>query len=209
MVKEWMRALDPTKPSKEIYKMANQVYHLLPINEMDFLSSCDVLLQESDQYMKFISIWVKKRALYDLSAFSYYRRWLEHNINDWALCDQFCYRILNPIVECHFFELSDQILDWCDSEKVFVNRAALVCLIHSGNEFEINVPMDFVAQVIDKVKSKKQPYITSAIGWVLKYAYVRDRDFVMNYVNQNAFSNLILNKIKEKMTQEDKRRIQK
>ena len=49
---------------------------------------------------------------------------------------------------------------------------ALVCMIHSSTNFDIRIPLEFVCQVIDELSCKEEKYIDSAIGWVLKYAYL-------------------------------------
>ena len=46
-----------------------------------------------------------------------------------------------------------------------------------------------------------------AIGWILKYAYLKDRDSLISYVQQHSFDTTVLSRVKEKMCDEDKLRI--
>lgn len=198
-----MECLDYTSTAKDIYSQANRFYRLLPEKNYELLNFCDSLLKISPEYMKFISIWIKRRKLFDLEFLELYDRWLEDYIDNWALCDQYCYRVLNPTIERNFDKARSYVLSWSKSDKVFTNRAAIVCMIYSGSDFEVHLPLDFVFQIIDEIDHKHK-YVNSAIGWILKYAYLKDREYVMIYILSKKFNATILNKVKEKMNDRDK-----
>lgn len=197
-------SLDYTLNSRSIFSQANHIYRLLPDDDYVFFNLCEGLLQNSPNYMKFISIWIKKRQLFTIEYLNTYNNWLNNYIYNWELCDQFCYRILNPTIEKNFILSKNYILNWAKSDKIFVNRAALVCMIHSSTNFDIRIPLEFVCQVIDELSCKEEKYIDSAIGWVLKYAYLVDSDYIINYILSNKFNTIILRKAKEKMNIRDK-----
>lgn len=200
----FVKFLDYSLSSKEIYSQAHSFNKLLPKNNSKLINLCESLLKKSPEYMKFISIWIKERKLFDLNYLEIYDRWLEEYIDNWALCDQYCYRILNPTIEKNFEQAKDYIVNWSKSDKIFVNRAAIVCMIYSGTDFEIHLPLHFVCQIINGIDYKKSKYINSAVGWILKYAYLEDSEYIMNYILSNSFNAIILDKAKEKMSDRDK-----
>ena len=158
--------------------------------------SVEKLLEVTPTYIKYISLWIKRRKLYDFSYFVVYEQWLKTYVDGWAWCDQFCYRVLNPMLEQHYTQVKEHVFAWCHDANVLVNRAAIVCLLYSGDEF-----------AIDEVEHKENRYIRMAIGWILKYAYLKDRDSLISYVQQHSFDTTVLSRVKEKMCDEDKLRI--
>ena len=200
-------ALDPSVSAKEIQKAANVSYQKLPKDDKAFLALCEKLLEVTPTYIKYISLWIKRRKLYDFSYFVVYEQWLKTYVDGWAWCDQFCYRVLNPMLEQHYTQVKEHVFAWCHDANVLVNRAAIVCLLYSGDEFAIHLPLAFVYAVIDEVEHKENRYIRMAIGWILKYAYLKDRDSLISYVQQHSFDPTVLSRVKEKMCDEDKLRI--
>lgn len=65
-------ALDPSVSAKEIQKAANVSYQKLPKDDKAFLALCEKLLEVTPPYIKYISLWIKRRKLYDLSYFVVY-----------------------------------------------------------------------------------------------------------------------------------------
>lgn len=107
------------------------------------------------------------------------------------------------MIEQHYTQVKEHVFAWCRDANVLVNRAAIVCLLYSGDEFAIHLPLAFVYTLIDEVEHKENRYIRMAIGWILKYAYLKDRESVITYMNQHHFDATVLSRVKEKMREED------
>ena len=111
-------ALDPSVSAKEIQKAANVSYQKLPKDDKAFLALCEKLLEVTPTYIKYISLWIKRRKLYDFSYFVVYEQWLKTYVDGWAWCDQFCYRVLNPMLEQHYTQVKEHVFAWCHDANV-------------------------------------------------------------------------------------------
>lgn len=125
--------------TKAIDKVERIVYPLLPSNDKELLELFDFLVSTGEsKYFWLVTKWIKRKGLYKLQYMQYYERWLCRHIDRWGLCDVFCYRLLNPIVE-KYPQLFEKVIEWAASSKTLVRRAAPVSFIHSGRSFHVNV----------------------------------------------------------------------
>jgi len=117
----------------------------------------------------------------------HYERWLYEHVNRWGVCDVFCYRVLNPMIERHP-QLFDRVLAWAESPKTYVRRAAPVCLLQSSQTFTVNCELEKVLLVVDKLRHDPEDHVQKGVGWLLKYAYLAYPEQVYQYLRDNADS---------------------
>lgn len=154
-----------------IVKYANKVYTQTIKHDPFLLASCDRVMQ-TNCYAAFVcvTIWIKRRNMYYIENFTYYEIWLRTYTDSWAKCDILCYRIINPMIE-QFPCLYDHVKTWCNGH-VYMKRAAAVCMIHSANEFTVNVPFAWVYDIASTLLEEPHIHVKKGIGWLLKYAYL-------------------------------------
>lgn len=118
------------------------------------------------------TVWIKNNPnMIKKEYFIYYENLLYKYIDSWDKCDQYCYRVLNPLIE-KYSSLHSSVISWANSDLIYVKRASAVCLIHSSAEFSINVEFRLVEKVCRKLMNEKHVHVQKAIGWLLKYSFI-------------------------------------
>lgn len=173
--------------AKELIRISNKLYKLLPNNDNDFISVCDALMSYKKPYLFWlVTIWIKRRStVYELKYFNYYEKWLFNYVDSWKACDVYCYRVLNPMIE-KYNKLYKNILNWTKSKKIYVVRASAVSMIQSSRSFKINQPFTKVVTICDILKGNNHIHIQKAIGWLLKYAFLSYPEDTINYLKENV-----------------------
>lgn len=173
--------------STEVAKIANSLYRELPKDDSEFINICNGLVI-TDEWIPYqvMTIWIKRRkSAYDMHFFDTYERWLFEHTKCWGACDQYCYRVLNPMME-KFPLLYDKAFEWAGSEKTYVKRAAAVCFIQSTKSFVINVPFEIVKKISDLLMQDSHIHVQKGVGWLLKYAYLTYPQQVEDYLRENV-----------------------
>lgn len=190
MIEEILKLYDEIQPisdSNAVDKISRRLFKELPKSNHMFLNICNKLIRSKNNIAyQVVTTWIKKRKnVYDLKYFKYYERWLIKYTNDWASCDQLCYRVLNPMIE-RFPELYLNVINWSKSDKTFVKRAAAVCLLQSSQSFKVNVPFSLVKEIVEQLISDKEKYVQKGIGWLLKYSYLTYPQNTIELLNSNV-----------------------
>lgn len=160
--------------------------YFMHLNIEDQFSLLMKLFKQADFVLFSIAtVWIKNNSeLIDIKFYPFYEDCLMNYINSWYTCDQYCYRVLNPMIE-KFPELFNYVLKWTHSDKVYVKRASAVCLIHSSTEFSINVPFDIIADVCEALMNETHLHIRKGIGWLLKYSYLSYPEATVHFLKQH------------------------
>jgi len=198
-----------TVRSKEKYKIANQTFKLLPHENENFIKTIDQLLRKDHlKIFRLMTIWIKKKKLYDYKYFSIYEKWLYSYVNNWGRCDIFCYHVLNPIFEKNEI-IFDSIKNWIKSDKTYVRRAGVVSLIKSTRSFEVSTDLEKVLFIVESLKEDTDLHIQKAIGWLLKYAYLTYPSEIETYLikNINCISRTTFRYSLEKMPTKIKKKL--
>ena len=74
------------------------------------------------------------------------------------------------------------MLCWINSERVYVRRAAAVCLIRSGKGFTVTYDIKKILFVVESLKDDIHPHIQKACGWLLKYAYLTYPEEIVDFL---------------------------
>lgn len=184
-------SLQPMNSSKIINYISRKYYRDLPTDDDEFIQFCDLLVCSNNFILyQLMTTWIKrKKTLYQLKYLPTFEKWLYNYTNDWGRCDQFCYRVLNPMIET-FPELFVNVLVWSKYPKTYVRRAAAVCLLHSSSSFKVNVPFCLVEEVSNNLKSDSHIHVQKAIGWLLKYSYLSYPDQTISFlINNKSYLN--------------------
>lgn len=65
----------------------------------------------------------------------------------------------------------------------YVAQLSAVCLIHSSNEFSINVPWDII---LDVLLNETHLHIRKGMGWLLKYSYLTYPEATLHFLKQHV-----------------------
>jgi len=172
--------------AKEKKKIANKTFKLLPKEKEKFIKVVSQLLDiDNSKIFRLMTIWIKKKELYDFDLLAIYEKWLYNYVNSWGRCDIFCYHVLNPMFERNE-EVFDNIKKWINSEKIYVRRAGVVTLIESTRSFVVNTDLDKVYYIVEALKDDSHLHIQKAIGWLLKYAYLTYPEEIKSYLKKNV-----------------------
>ena len=180
------KSLKPRADSKCLDIMSRKLYKDLPKSDDDFISLCDELVYAENWILyQMMTLWIKKRkTVYELKYFPQYENWLINYTKNWGACDQFCYRVLNPMIE-KFPELFEVVKKWSYSHKTYVKRASAVCLMKSTQSFVVNVPFEHVKTIADTLIMDKHIHVQKGIGWLLKYTYLSYPSETLKYLKYN------------------------
>lgn len=207
-IKRLFEELQPMATSKALNIISSRLYKELPKDDEEFISLCNEFVKSEDWILyQMMTIWIKKRSTtYEMKYFKTYERWLYDYTTHWGACDQYCYRVLNPMIE-KFPELFNEVRKWANSDKIYVKRASAVCLLKSTKTFIVNVPFEEVKEISDILIRDSHIHIQKGIGWLLKYAYLSYPDEVVNYLNDNLniLSRTTFRYALEKMSEELKK----
>ncbi len=113
-----------------------------------------------------------------------YEKWIKEGINGWGESDQFCYRLLNPLLTKYPDELFKYCQKWTDSNDFNLKRIGIVAL--TGSSLTVAVSFDKIVSMCNKMKSDEDILIQKAVGWVLKYSYKKYPDKLMGYLTNNV-----------------------
>lgn len=172
-----------TLDSKAVNNIAKRIYSALPNDNEELMELFDYLV--SNKFLVLVTLWIKRKKLYQLEFMSYYEKWLYDHVNRWGLCDVFCYRVLNPMIE-KYPHLFEKVMEWADSSKTYVRRAAPVSLIQSTRSFVVNSSLQNVLWVVENLKHDKEMHVQKGVGWLLKYAYLTYPDEIYSYLKNNV-----------------------
>jgi 3-methyladenine DNA glycosylase AlkD len=166
-------------------KIANKFYKELPKDDADFLIVVeDFIYSDKISLFSIGTQWLKKRdSILDMKFIDIYEKWIYEAIHGWGQCDQFCYRLTNPLL-AKDGSLYDYVIKWSDSDEFNVKRIALVTLI--GSSGTIAVDIEKVFYMTEKFKGDPDILIQKAVGWVLKVCYREHPNELESYLRKNV-----------------------
>ncbi len=182
-INDQYKTLKPT--AKNYSKIASKMYRYMPKNELDYIEVCRYLLEVNKRGFYSVSTLLLKRNqnVIDIKYIDQYEDMLFHIINGWGQVDQFCYRVLNPILNepAHFH----YIKKWSLHPNNDVRRASLVSMIISSTRLTLDYPIDKVMLIVHRLKHDEDFHVRKAVGWVLKCAYVTYKQEVTEFLKNN------------------------
>lgn len=198
--------------ANELGKIANRNYRLTPKSDDDFMSLCNSFMSTKDWALfNIVTLWIKKRkSCIDIKYILLYEKLISEYIVGWGIVDQFCYRIINPLIE-KYDELYSNILNWACSENKDIRRLSLVAFIRSSGKLVVYYDFFKVINVIELLKCDNDIHVQKAIGWVLKCCYLNYPIDLIEYLTANVdnLQRLVFRYALENMSQKDKDRLMK
>ena len=166
--------------------IANKLYKQLPKDDLEFLKEIEPLIYCNDiRIFSIATNYLKKRkSILDLKYISMYEKWVKHTIHGWGECDQFCYRLTNPLLKKYPQIYDEYLLNWSDSDDFNMKRIALVTICGSSGTVAIDIEKVFY--ITDKMKFDEDILIQKAVGWVLKCCYKEYPNELVSYLKQNV-----------------------
>lgn len=114
-------------------------------------------------------------------------------IDNWAICDCTCstFKFINKNKQ----EMWKFIQKYLKSNKEFEVRFGVIIMM---DYFLTDDYFDDVIKKLDKIKQNDY-YVKMAIAWTLQVAYVKNKEKIMNYLNNNNLDKFTYNKAIQKM----------
>ncbi len=177
------------KGSKELLKISNKYYKELPESDNEFIELCDSFVKSNNwNLFNTVTLWLKKRkSAIDIRYIEIFDEWINLYIKDWGMCDQLCYRLINPLVE-KYDQMYDRLLLWSDSTNKNVRRVSLVSFIRSSQKLIVYYDFERVIKIVDKLKKDDDIHVQKAVGWVLKCCYTNYQTELVSYLKENISS---------------------
>lgn len=171
-IEDMFTRLDPLAKNKAAIqdKIAKKYYASLE-NQEEAIEQIRWLLCTENFYQfgvgtKLAKLWIDQ---YDEKEVQVLLEILKTEIDGWGKCDQFCYRVLNPLVEKGKVSLED-LKTLAHHSNPYARRASIVALLHSSLSFTIRMPFEWVEQLYEILKTDDHDYVKKGVRWVLKYA---------------------------------------
>lgn len=195
-----------------INKLLNRIFQFMPEHQASYLQVCKVLLKSDNRYYFSLGTLLlkKKSEFIKVKNISFFEDILFDSINNWGEVDQYCYRVLGPIIN-QDESLYRYILKWSASENKNIRRASLVSMLTSSKMVTCLYDFDKAIFIVDRLKFDSDIHVQKACGWVLKCLYLENADKLVNYLemNVNNLSRLIFRYALEHMDIELKNRLMK
>ena len=208
-INDQYKTLQPT--AKNYSVIASKTYKHMPKDHLEYIDVCKHLLEVNSRGFYSVSTLLLKRKqdIIDIKYIDIYEDILYNIINGWGQVDQFCYRVLNPILnDPTYFHYLDK---WSLSTNKDIRRASLVSMIISSQKLTLDYPLDKVLLLVERLKEDEDFHVRKAVGWVLKCAYVTYKKEITNYLikHKNTLDRMIYRYALEHAAKEEKKILMK
>lgn len=113
----------------------------------------------------------------DLKQFNY---WIEHYINNWATCDNFCNNTVGAFL-IMYPEYLPQLKKWAIAKNRWLQRASAVSLILPARD---GLFLEESFQIAELLLKSEDDLVQKGYGWLLKVASKPHGKAVFNFVNE-------------------------
>lgn len=114
-------------------------------------------------------------------------------INSWAVCDVTCANL--KITKKYRKEMWEFLETYIHSNKEYEIRFAVVMYLNYYLDDEY---IDEILKRIDKVENKEY-YVQMAIAWLISFAYIKQKDKTIKYLEKNSLDKFTQNKAIQKI----------
>ena len=153
-----------------VRKIAAKYYSRFPRKDGKreiFLEAEKLLVAENQEERTIALAWVGRKVKnFEPCDFKIFERWSKQYFTNWAACDDFCGRVLGPLL-LKFPALAPRMKVWAKSQNMWLRRMAAVGLISSLRRGE-QLPLLF--QIADTLLSDREDLVQKGYGWMLKVA---------------------------------------
>lgn len=171
-----------------ITKTANSTFRYLPKDNDLFVRIVRKFIQNKIYgFFSVGTLWVKKhKAAINKKYLTFFEEIVLTDLKGWAEVDQFCYRIMNPLIELDplYFSYLDK---WSLSDSKDVRRVSLVSMIRTcRGGLKLYYNYDQMISLVERLKQDDDIHVKKAVGWVLKCAYPTYPKKVERYLKDNV-----------------------
>ncbi len=168
-------------------RIASKLYRYLPNDEQDLFEVCRILLMcDTRGYFSIGTLFLKRRnEVIKEENMELFENILFNYIHEWDQVDQYCYRVLNYMIELKE-EYYSYLLKWSDSLNKDVRRASLVSMISIDKKLFVKYDFDKMIFLVEKLKNDEDIHVRKAVGWVLKCSYFNNPKKLEKYLRENV-----------------------
>ena len=157
--------------------------HFLQIRKLpkdEIFDLCEQLLDSGTWEERTIAFeWAfRARKGYQTTDFTRFQSWLDHYVDGWGSCDDFCTHAFGDLIY-KFTEHIATIKNWTASENRWFRRAAAVVMIY-GIRREQGFQESF--EIADLLLMDKDDLVQKGYGWMLKEVSNKDPQPVFEFV---------------------------
>lgn len=120
------------------------------------------------------------RRSFEKNDLKQFRYWIEHYINNWATCDNFCNNTVGAFLMMHP-EYVTQLKKWAATKNRWLQRAAAVSLILPARD---GLFLEESFDIADLLLTNEDDLVQKGYGWLLKVASKPYEKKVFDYVNK-------------------------
>lgn len=134
------------------------------------------------------------------TEFKIFERWTDQYVHNWSHCDAVSGWLIAGCIE-NDPALRDSVLKWVKSKNRWKRRASVVGFLQeakSGRSF------DYITEIATKLEKDVDDMVQKGVGWVLKEAYPKRPEEVLEFLRLRAFPRLVVRYAAEKMTKADR-----
>lgn len=177
----------PRVGAKEVSKIVSKLFRYMPKDEKLFLLLAkELLVSDERKYFSIGTSLLKRREdIIKEENMEFFEDILLHHVHEWDQVDQFCYRVMNPMIELKE-SYYDYLLKWSDSPNKDVRRASLVSMIRSKQVLTLEYDFDKMIYLVEKLKTDEDIHVRKAVGWALKCSYFKYPSKLEQYLRENA-----------------------
>ncbi len=170
-----------------ISKVASKIYKYVPKEETLFLNICKELIKNKKYgFFSVSTLWLKRnKSIIKKENITFFEEILVNHIYGWAEVDQYCYRVLNPMIELDesFYLYLDK---WSQSGNKDVRRASLVAMIRSSQRLTLHYDYNLMITLVNRLYNDEDFHVRKGVGWTLKCAFPTYPKKVEQYLRDNV-----------------------
>ena len=167
--------------TKELKEIAKQIYKG---NYLSFLDNMNFDIYETSIIYAYLIVRIK-----DFNILKKYLDTYSNNIDNWSCCDTLKFNIKNNIND-----YKEIVKEYIASKKTFKRRIGIIILFEFLKQKEI----DFIFNIINKLKEEQEYYVNMAIAWLLCECFIKEQNKTIEYLNNNDINTFVKNKMIQK-----------
>lgn len=183
--------------TKKLY--AEEFKKVKHLNKKQIFDLCERLLECKDSSCRGMAFdWaLRMRKQYAKEDFSIFKKWLDHYVDTWGSCDDFCTHAFGYYLYV-FPESIPKIYKWTKSKNKWNRRAAAVIFIYPARKGKY---LDNVLKIAKSLLLDEEDLVQKGYGWMLKEASGANQKKIFDFVieHKNAIPRTALRYAIEKM----------
>lgn len=162
---------------------SQQYQEVRQCDKEEIFAICDELLATHDNDARLIAFdWAfRRRKQYVEADFARFERWLEHYVDGWDSCDDFCTHAFGALIY-QVRALFPKVKIWTQSDNRWLRRASAVVLIYAIRRDSLRAPAFEIAELL---LLDEDDLVQKGYGWLLKEMSKLTPEPVFEYVMLN------------------------